>query len=263
MTEENNSQKPGFSSDSRANLGNVQNNFPTKPTNPNLKWDSSNGNSNLNNPNQNFKPKQANFNVFWAMVGTWFPVKRTFQTLIVLLVIGTFLGAGYTLILNVAAWQYNPENVVKKFTQLIENPTQTVTDEEKKVLADITQSGFLSSWGNENNIKTLRTFANNKPIVMSGVEYSGSSKKYATTTLTFQNEYQNPESKTAKLYLEEYPSSNFLGAFNTAYRWRIYKIDMPSTGNVLDSINKAVTDTTTQVDKSSKSFWDNITGLFK
>ncbi len=212
------------------------------------------------------QPNQAKSNLpnpAMAVLATWFPVKKTFQILVILFVTVIFSSMAYVLVLNLAAFQYSPENVVNKFTQLIENPTQTVTEEEKKVLADITQSGFLNSWGNENNIKLLRISAASKPVEIGAIEYSGSGKNYATVVLKFQNNLPNPEGKQAKLYLEKYPSSNFYGIFNTAYRWRIYQIDMPRSLNILDNINKTVTETTEQVDKSSKSFWDNVTGLFK
>jgi hypothetical protein len=221
------------------------------------------GKENETNKNRsNFLIKNGS-STFFSVLSTWFPIKRTFQVLIVLLVSILFVSISYVIILNLAALQYNPENVVKKFTSLIENPTQTVTDEEKKVLSDITQAGFLSSWGNENNIKTLRTFAGSKAVEIGNIEYSGPSKKYATIVLKFQNNYTNPESKQAKLYLEQYPSNNFFGIIDTAYRWRIYQIDMPRTNNVLDNITQAVTDTTKNIDDGTKNFWDSLTGLFK
>jgi hypothetical protein len=207
--------------------------------------------------------KSSSKQAIMAVLATWFPIKKTFQIMVILLVIAIFSSFGYVLILNLAAFQYSPENVVSKFTLLIENPTQTVTEEEKKVLLDITQAGFLNSWGNENNIKLLRTFANSKTIEIGNVEYSGPSKNYATVTLKFNNDFPNPEAKQAKLYLEKYPSSNFYGIFNTAYRWRIYEIDMPRNLNILDNFNKTVTDTTKQVDETSKNFWDSVTGIFK
>lgn len=166
------------------------------------------------------------------------------------------------MILNLAAFQYSPENVVKKFTTLIENPTSTVTDEEKKVLGDITQTGFLSSWGNENKIKTLRVFANSKPIEIGGVEYTGVNQNYAVVTLKFDNDFKNPNSKQAKIYLEKYASNNFFGIINTAYRWRIYQLDMPKKDNILDNFNQAVSDSTKNLDEGSKNLIDSITGIF-
>lgn len=198
-----------------------------------------------------------------AFLSTWFPIKRTFQVMVVLIVISIISSLAYVLILNLSAWQYSPDSVVKRFTQLVENPTQIVTDEEKKVLTEITQSSFLSSWGNESNIKSLRTFAANKPIEIGNIEYSGPSKKYATTTLKFQNNFPNPESKMAKIYMEEYPSSNFFGIINTAYRWRIYKVDMPRSNNFLDNINNSIGDGTKNVNDGTKNLIDGVTGLFK
>jgi hypothetical protein len=212
------------------------------------------------NPNSVLK---SNLQTFLAVLSTWFPIKRTFQVLVVLLVITIFVSVGYLVVLNLAAFQYTPENVVKKFTALIENPTSTVTDEEKKVLGDITQAGFLSSWGNENNIKTLRVFANSKPIEVGSVEYTGANKNYAVVTLKFQNEFKNPNSKQAKIYLEKYASNNFFGIVNTAYRWRIYQLDMPRNDNILDNFNQAVSDTSKNIDEGSKNIIDSIKGIFK
>ena len=218
--------------------------------------------------NVNYKPKpnsllKSSSSAFLAVLSTWFPIKRTFQVLVVLVVIALFVSVGYLVVLNLAAFQYTPENVVKKFTVLIENPTSTVTDEEKKVLGDITQAGFLSSWGNENNIKTLRVFANSKPIEIGNVEYTGANQNYAVVTLKFQNDFKNPNSKQAKIYLEKYASNNFFGIINTAYRWRIYQLDMPRNDNVLDNFNQSISDTTKNIDEGSKNIIDNITGIFK
>jgi|GEM_PF-6369779 hypothetical protein len=222
----------------------------------------------LKQDNLSYKPKsksllKSSSSAFLAVLSTWFPIKRTFQVLVVLLVITNFVSVGYLVVLNLAAFQYTPENVVKKFTALIENPTSTVTEEEKKVLGDITQAGFLSSWGNENNIKTLRVFANSKPVEIGSVEYTGVNQNYAVVTLNFQNDFKNPNSKQAKIYLEKYSSNNFFGIVNTAYRWRIYELDMPKNDNILDNFNQTVSDTTKNIDEGSKSIIDSITGIFK
>jgi hypothetical protein len=222
----------------------------------------------LKQDNLSYKQKsnsllKSSSSAFLAVLSTWFPIKRTFQVLVVLLVITIFVSVGYLVVLNLAAFQYTPENVVKKFTALIENPTSTVTDEEKKVLGDITQAGFLSSWGNENNIKTLRVFANSNPVEIGSVEYTGINQNYAVVTLKFQNDFKNPNSKQAKIYLEKYSSNNFFGIVNTAYRWRIYQLDMPKNDNILDNFNQTVSDTTKNIDEGSKSIIDSITSIFK
>jgi hypothetical protein len=165
-------------------------------------------------------------------------------------------GLSYVIFNNVTALQYGPENVVKRFITLIENPTQTVTDEEKKELGQITQSNFLSNWGNENNIKTLRRISQQKPIIQGGLNYTGESRKYATTELNFQNDFKNPESKKAKLYLERY------GEWYSGLRWRIYQIDMPREDNLLDNIQNQTDQTGKNAEEAVKSLQDRLRDLF-
>jgi hypothetical protein len=184
----------------------------------------------------------------------FFSVFQLIKIIAWLAVLGLIGLSVYVVVINVISFQSSPERVVKRFAELIENPTQTVTEEEKKVLAEITQNDFLTTWGNENNIKTLRNLAQKNPVNIGQIDYVGATKKYATANLTFTNNFKNPNSKVAKLYLEQY------GNWFTGIKWRIYQIDMPQEDSVIDaivnpadSILKQVQDSAKQLEGAAKS----------
>lgn len=182
-----------------------------------------------------------------------FPNPKTVIKVVSWLAILSFIASLiYLLVVNFTALQYSPEAIVKKFIVLIENPTQTITQAEKQTLKEITQPGFFSSWQIENNLKTLRRISQQKPIKYTPIQYS-SSKTYATTELQFNNDLKNPESKKAKIYMEQY--GNW---YTTGSRWRIYQIDMPKEDNVVD----AAKDKMEEAKKEAESVLDRIKNWF-
>jgi hypothetical protein len=162
----------------------------------------------------------------------------------------------YLLVINILAYQYRPENILNRFVSLIENPTQSITDAEKEELKDISQSNFLSSFGNEFNLRLLRRVAQNNPIGVSEISYTGQSRRIASAQLTFQNDYKNPDSKSAKIYLERY------GNFWTGYKWRIFQIDLPREDNVLDQTFDQGQKIQEEVQENVNNTWDRIRNFF-
>ncbi len=134
--------------------------------------------------------------------------------------------------------EYEPNNVAKKFVSLIDNPTDRITVEEKSILQNITEgsnfmgiSNFLDKSNvDENKIKELRDLAQKNPIQISPLSLTGNSQKNGIIELTLKNNYTNPNSKKAKIYLQEYGNWYFTG-----YRWRIFQIDMPQKDSPVDS----------------------------
>lgn len=137
-----------------------------------------------------------------------------------------------------AKMEYEPNNVAKKFVSLIDNPTDRITVEEKTILQNITEgssfmgiSNFLDKSNvDENKIKELRELAQKNPIQISPLSLTGNSQKNGIIELTLKNDYQNPNSKKAKIYLQEYGNWYWTG-----YRWRIFQIDMPQKDSPIDS----------------------------
>lgn len=151
--------------------------------------------------------------------------------------------------------EYEPNNVAKKFVSLIDNPTDRITVEEKSILQNITEgsnfmgiSNFLDKSNvDENKIKELRDLAQKNPIQISPLSLTGNSQKNGIIELTLKNDYINPKSKKAKIYLQEYGNWYFTG-----YRWRIFQIDMPQKDSPVD--------TTIQ---KGQGIFQNILGGFK
>jgi hypothetical protein len=180
-------------------------------------------------------------------------VTKVLIWIIVFIIVG---GGGYLLFVSINSLRYSPDNVVKRFVTLIENPTQIVTEAEKVELQDITQSGFIADWGNENNLKTLRRISQNQPINYSPIEYIGQSKRTAQTTLSFQNDLKNPNSKTAVLYLERY------GTIATGIRWQIFRINMPQEDTPLDTAKDTLDQVKEDVDKGTENVLDRVKNWF-
>lgn len=147
--------------------------------------------------------------------------------------------AVYVVGINIhAKMEYEPNSVAKKFVSLIDNPTDRITVEEKTILQNITEgssfmgiSNFLDKSNvDENKIKELREIAQKNPIQISPLVMTGNSQKNGIIELTLQNNYTNPNSKKAKIYVQEYGNWYFTG-----YRWRIFQIDMPQKDSPVDT----------------------------
>jgi len=178
--------------------------------------------------------------------------KRIFWVFSILTVVALI----YLLVINVMAHQFQPDNILKRFVSLIENPTQSITDAEKEELKAISQSNFFSSFGNEYNIKLLRRVAQNNPIGAGEIVYTGESKRIASAELTFQNDFKNTESKKGKIYMERY------GDFFVGFRWRIFQIDMPREDNILDNTVDQGQKIQDEVKQNVETTWDKVKNFF-
>lgn len=188
----------------------------------------------------------------------WLPqLQRITRFIVWVLIIASLVVGSFWAVTNFMALNYTPENITQRFVTLIENPTQTITEAEKKELQDITQNGFFSQWGSENNIKTLRRISQQKPITTAAPQYTGVNSKYATVEITFENDFKNPEAKKAKIYLEKYGLWYAGGA-----KWRIYQVDMPREDNLLDDIRRQTEDTGNAVQDGAQDALDSIRDLF-
>jgi len=145
----------------------------------------------------------------------------------------------YAIGINIhARLEYEPNNVAKKFVSLIDNPTDRITVEEKAILQNITEGSSFMGVSNildrsnvdENKIKELRQIAQKNPIQITPIQFTGNSQKNGIVELTLTNDFTNPNSKKAKIYLQEYGNWYFTG-----YRWRIFQIDMPQRDSPVDS----------------------------
>ena len=174
-----------------------------------------------------------------------------------ILILGVFFGGLYLITMNVWSLQFSPDNVVKRFVTIVENPTQTVTDEEKKQLQEITQTNFFSGWSVENNVRMLRKIKQNNPIQVGTINYVGENQKYAVIEFTFQNDFKNPKSKKAKLYLEQYGQWYINGS-----RWRIYQIDMPEEDNILNTAQTNSDDTQKKIQDQTNEALKKLQGVF-
>lgn len=169
-------------------------------------------------------------------------VTKLFSWFGIILVVIVVIYGGYV---AYSSFTQTPERVIQKFVSLIENPTQTVTEEEKNQLKSIIQPTFFSAWSSENDLKTLRRIAMNNPIQQSEVEYFGQTKRTAKAELTFDNTFSNPESKKAVVYMER------IGNYFVGVRWQIYKIDMPKEDSIIES-------TTDKIKQESQSLIDKV-----
>lgn len=166
------------------------------------------------------------------------------------------LGSGYLIFVSANSFRFRPQRIVERFISLIENPTQTVTDSEKEELQAITQSGFFSNWGNENNIRTLRRVSQGNPINYTDIEFTGESRRTAQSTLQFENDFTNEDSKQAVLYLER------IGNFWTGVRWQIFKIDMPREDNPIDEAREFGEDLQENINEGTQNILDRIRNIF-
>lgn len=159
--------------------------------------------------------------------------KNLGYTVITILILSIVGGIGFLIFNNVKASNYTTEKVLAAYIKILDNPSKdAITVTEKETLGEIVETGTIASWFNqaENQIKTLRYFKNGKPVNVGLIEYSGQDKEYATTILSFNNDFKGDKSKTAKLYLQ------LQGSFVNGYRWRIYQIDLPEEQNTIDEI---------------------------
>jgi len=168
-----------------------------------------------------------------------------------------FVLAGlYLAVVSINSLRFTPDRIVSRFISLIENPTQTVTDNEQEELRAISQSGFFANWGNENNIKTLRRVSQGNPITHSDIQYTGQSQRTAQSTLNFENDFSNENSKTAVLYMERY------GTWYSGIKWQIFKIDMPREDNPLDEAQQRAGEFQDDIQEGTQNILDRIRNVF-
>ncbi len=189
-------------------------------------------------------------------------LKKLGQILAWVVILISLFGLIYLLSVNIYAYvRYRPETIVTDFVGLVENPTDKITDEEKKTLKEVTDPNWFEGWWNEGNLKTLREISQQNRIAKSGIQSIGESNRYAKVELGFTNDYKNPESKKAVLYLEKY--GNW---YTTGYRWRIYKIDMPKKDSIVDNAKEGLQSAQKGVEGATKTVGDKIkdtwNGLF-
>jgi hypothetical protein len=180
-------------------------------------------------------------------------ITRFIVWLLVIIIVAGALYIGYV---SIRALSYRPERIINRFVSLIENPTQTVTETEKEELQDITQSGFFNNWGNENNIKTLRRISQGNPIAHEPVVVTGESKRTGMSVLKFDNDFQNPDSQEATVYIERY------GTVLTGIRWQIFKIDMPREDNPLDDAQNTLNEVQDNLNDGTQNVLDRVRNWF-
>ncbi len=160
-------------------------------------------------------------------------INTLFKVIITVLIVSLVGGIIFVAYNNISAIQYTAPNIVQSYLKILDNPAKdAVTGGEKSVLQEIVETGAVASWlgESENQIKTLRNFKQNNPIKVGPIEYSGNAKEYGIVVLNFENDFKNPESKIAKLYLQRQ------GNLWSGFRWRIYKIDLPKESTPIEQI---------------------------
>lgn len=152
-------------------------------------------------------------------------------------------------------WNYRPFKVVEKFSLILENNTDKITEEEKKMLKEFTDSNLVSNFfkQQERQVLELREFTQGNRVQIGEIKYDNSLKTSAKVELTFENSFENPESKKATLFLQRTGDWYLFG-----YRWKIYEIKMPSKPNPVDNIQRDLTKNTRDLKERTKDFLDKI-----
>lgn len=152
-------------------------------------------------------------------------------------------------------WRYRPSKVVERFSLVLQNSTDRITEEEKKILADITDSNFVSNFfkQQERQVLELREFVQGNPIQIGPIEYENKLKSSAKVELTFNNNFTNPESKKAILYLQRTGDWYLLGQ-----RWKIYEIQMPSKPNPVKNVQEDLNKGAEDLKQRARQLLDNL-----
>ena len=179
---------------------------------------------------------------------------QLFKIILSILIIALVGGIIFVAYNNIKAADYTSDKVIQTYIKILDNPSKdAVTTSEKSVLQEIVETSTVGSWFNEaeNQIKTLRNFKQNNKILTSPIEYSGNDREYATVSLNFQNDFKNPESKIARLYLQRQ------GSFVNGFRWRIYQINLPTDASPIDKIKDKSQDFLNNLPKINSPFNSN------
>jgi hypothetical protein len=148
-------------------------------------------------------------------ITSMFGIKSIVTTIVTLLLVCIIGGGAYLVYTNIRNGEYTPEETAKKFVSLLNNPTDTITPNEKSILSEITQSNVVTSFFDENSIKTFRTFTKDKSITIASVEKTANRYYKANIDIKSTN-----SKNTITLFMEETGS-----IWNGGIRTKIYKID--------------------------------------
>jgi hypothetical protein len=132
---------------------------------------------------------------------------------IILLALGYSFYLGYQ---NFTSSEYTPDRVTERFITILQNPTDTITPNEKSTLSNITQTNFLQSTQNEIIITNLRKYAKNKEIKI--LNHETKDNIYNTYTLQISDA---KSSLKVPIYLESTGT-----IWTGGVRSKIYKIEV-------------------------------------
>jgi hypothetical protein len=169
------------------------------------------------------------------------------KTLFLLSLLALVIGLSYTAYQNLTAAKYTPENTTKQFISILQNPTDTITPNEKTTLSNITQTNFLQSAQNEIIIINLRKLAKDKQIKI--LDLSTKDSTYTTTSIEISD---NKSKLIIPIYLET--TGDF---WSGGVRSKIYKIDVPAQiqAPTFDALQTQIQDI---LDKARQTITDKI-----
>lgn len=146
------------------------------------------------------------------------PLKFLFGSIINWVILLAIVGAGYLAYINYEAAQYSPEGVAKSFVELIQNPTDIISSEEKKTLGNITDSNIISSQKYQGYVKVFREINQSSPLEIVSIEDQGDT--YHEALLEFKDPAATGENTKVSLFIEQY------GEWYTGIKHRIFHLEL-------------------------------------
>ena len=165
-----------------------------------------------------------------------FGLKNILISLISISILGAVGIASYLVYSNISNSDYTPSAVSKQFIEILQNPTDTITPNEKATLAQISQSNFINTYFDEMAIKKFRKATQNSQTTLSEVKKI--SNQYYLSTISLTNK---DKKRTIKLFIEQ------TGSFwSGGQKSKIYKIESdiedekPIVTDIKDKISEKI-----------------------
>lgn len=146
------------------------------------------------------------------------PLKFLFGSIINWIVLIAVVGVGYLGYIQFEASKLSPQNVTETFVELVQNPTDVISSEEKKTLKNITDSNIISSQKYQGYIKLFREINQGSPLEVVAIEEQG--ENYHEAKLEFQDEDDANENTKVSLFIEKY------GEWHTGIKHRIFHLEL-------------------------------------
>lgn len=165
-----------------------------------------------------------------------FGLKNILISLICISILGAVGIVSYLVYSNISNIDYTPSAVSKQFIEILQNPTDTITPNEKATLAQISQSNFINTYFDEMAIKKFRKATQNSQTTLSEVKKI--SNQYYLSTISLTNK---DKKRTIKLFIEQ------TGSFwSGGQKSKIYKIESdiedekPIVTDIKDKISEKI-----------------------